>query len=104
MFITLLAQASPAAGSAPNPLASFVPIIFIFIIMYFLLFRPQMKRQKEQAAMANTLKTGDRVVTASGIHGMIANVKDRTVIVKVAENVKLEMDKSAITNVVKAEA
>ena len=50
------------------------------------------------------LKTGDRVVTASGIHGMISNVKDRSVIVKVADNVKLEMEKSAITNVVKAEA
>ncbi|MFL6529981.1 MAG: preprotein translocase subunit YajC [Chthoniobacterales bacterium] len=103
MFITLLAQASPAPAGA-NPLASFVPLIFIFIIMYFLLFRPQMKKQKEQASMASALKTGDRVVTASGIHGMIANVKDRTVIVKVADNVKLEMEKSAITNVIKAEA
>jgi len=103
MFIALLAQASPAPAG-PNPLASFVPIILIFVIMYFLLFRPQMKRQKEQAAMASSLKTGDRVVTASGIHGMISNVKERTVIVKVADNVKLEMEKSAITNVVKAEA
>ncbi|MDQ6860421.1 MAG: preprotein translocase subunit YajC [Verrucomicrobiota bacterium] len=102
MFIALLAQASPA--SAANPLASFIPLIFIFVIMYFVLFRPQMKRQKDQTAMANSLKTGDRVVTASGIHGMISNVKDRTVIVKVADNVKLEMEKSAITNVVKAEA
>jgi preprotein translocase subunit YajC len=104
MLITLLAQTPSASPAGPNPLASFVPIILIFIIMYFLLFRPQMKRQKEQAAMASALKTGDRVVTASGIHGMISNVKDRTVIVKVADNVKLEMEKSAITNVVKAEA
>ncbi len=103
MLTTFLAQASPAA-TGPNPLASFIPIILIFVIMYFLLFRPQMKRQKEQAAMAGSLKTGDRVVTASGIHGMISNVKDRTVIVKVADNVKLEMEKSAITNVVKVEA
>ncbi len=104
MLFTLLAQAPGPSPAAPNPLASFVPIILIFIIMYFLLFRPQMKRQKEQAAMAASLKTGDRVVTASGIHGMISNVKDRTVIVKVADNVKLEMEKSAIVNVVKAEA
>ncbi|HEY0368203.1 MAG TPA: preprotein translocase subunit YajC [Chthoniobacterales bacterium] len=102
MFITFLAQASPAAQ--PNPLANFVPLIFIFGIMFFVLIRPQMKRSKEQAALASSLKTGDRVVTASGIHGMIANVKDRTVIVKVADNVKLEMEKSAITNVLKAEA
>jgi preprotein translocase subunit YajC len=71
--------------------------------MYFLLFRPQIKRQKDQAAMASSLKTGDRVVTASGIHGMISNVKDRTVIVKVADNVKLEMEKSAITTIASAE-
>nr|MBA3386619.1 preprotein translocase subunit YajC [Chthoniobacterales bacterium] len=79
-----------------------VPIILIFIIMYFLLFRPQMKRQKEQARIVSSLKTGDRVVSASGIHGMISNVKDRTVIVKIADNVKIEMEKSAIATVVKA--
>jgi preprotein translocase subunit YajC len=99
MLLTLLAQA-PASGAA-NPLASFVPIILIFIIMYFLLFRPQMRRQKEQARLVSTLKTGDRVVTASGIHGLISNVKETTVIVKVADNVKIEMEKSAVTNVVK---
>ncbi len=101
MFISLLAQAATPAPAGANPLASFVPIILIFIIMYFLLFRPQMKKQKEQAAMASSIKTGDRIVTASGIHGMISNVKDRTVIVKIADNVKIEMEKSAITNVVK---
>ncbi len=103
MFITLLAQAASPAPAGPNPLASFVPIILIFVIMYFLLFRPQMRRQKEQAALVSQLKTGDRVVTASGIHGLISNVKDRTVIVKIADNVKIEMEKSAVTSVVKAE-
>ena len=100
--MTFLAQAQTAApaGAGPNPLASFIPIILIFIIMYFLLFRPQMRRQKEQRNLVATLKTGDRVVTASGIHGMITNVKDTTVTVKVADNVKLEMEKSAVTNVV----
>ena len=104
MLTFLLAQtpaASPAA--AANPLASFIPIILIFIIMYFLLFRPQMRRQKEQARIVSALKTGDRVVTASGIHGMITNVKDTTVTVKVADNVKIEMEKSAVTNVVKSD-
>ncbi len=103
MFITLLAQAASPAPAGPNPLASFVPIILIFVIMYFLLFRPQMRRQKEQAALVSALKTGDRVVTASGIHGLISNVKERTVIVKIADNVKIEMEKSAVTSVVKAE-
>ena len=105
MLLTfLLAQAPAGSPAAPSPLASFVPIILIFVIMYFLLFRPQMKRQKEQARLVSALKTGDDVVTASGIHGRITNVKDRTVTLKIAENVKIEMEKSAITSVIKAEA
>ena len=78
-----------------------LPFVFIFIIMYYVMLRPQMRRQKEQAKLVSALKTGDRVVTASGIHGLISNVKDTTVIVKVADNVKLEMEKTAVTNVVK---
>ena len=102
MLLTFLAQttASPAA-SASNPLASFVPLILIFVIMYFVLFRPQMRRQKELARLVSALKTGDRVVTDSVIHGLISNVKETTVIVKVADNVKLEMEKTAVTTVVK---
>lgn len=104
MLHAFLAQAQTAAppGGAGNPLASFVPIIFIFIIMYFVLFRPQMRRQKEQQRLVSSLKTGDRVVTNGGIHGLISNVKDTTVIVKVADNVKLEMEKSAISTVLKS--
>ena len=69
--------------------------------MYFVLFRPQMRRQKEQRRLISSLKTGDRAVTSAGIHGMITNVKDTTVTVKVADNVKIEMEKSAVTNVLK---
>lgn len=97
-----LAQAAAPAGAAPNPIASFIPIILIFVIMYFVLFRPQMRRQKEQARLVSSIKTGDRVITSSGIHGMVTNVKDTTVTVKVADNVKLEMEKTAVTNVVKS--
>lgn len=104
MITAFLAQAAPAAPSGPSPLTSFVPIILIFVIMYFLLFRPQMRRQKEQARLVSALKTGDRVVTASGIHGLISNVKERTVTVKIADNVKIEMDKTAIANVVNADS
>ena len=72
------------------------------IIFYFIGIRPQARRQKEQQQLITALKTGDRVVTSSGIHGLIANVKDSTVIVKVADNVKIEMEKSAIASVAKA--
>jgi preprotein translocase subunit YajC len=79
----------------------FVPLIFIFIIMYFVMIRPQKKRQEQQQKLIGNLRTGDRVVTNAGIHGLISNVKETTVLVKVADNVKIEMDKSAITNVLK---
>ena len=79
----------------------FVPLIFIFIIMYFVMIRPQKKRQEQQQKLIGSLKTGDRVVTNAGIHGLIANVKETTVLVKVADNVKIEIDKSAVTNVLK---
>jgi preprotein translocase subunit YajC len=72
------------------------------IIFYFIGIRPQARRQKEQQQLISALKTGDRVVTSSGIHGLIANVKESTVIVKVADNVKIEMEKSAIASVAKA--
>ena len=100
MLSFLFAQAAPA--SPGGGIAAFVPFIFIFVIMYFVLLRPQMKRQKDQQRLVSALKTGDRVVTSAGIHGLISNVKETTVIVKVADNVKLEMEKSAIATVLKS--
>jgi preprotein translocase subunit YajC len=99
---TLFAQAPAAPSPTGTGIATFVPFIFIFIIMYFVLLRPQMRRQKDQQRLVSALKTGDRVVTNAGIHGLISNVKETTVIVKVADNVKIEMEKSAVTNVLKS--
>ena len=105
MFALFLAQApAPAPSGVGSGLFGILPFIFIFVIMYYVVLRPQMRRQKEQARLVAALKTGDRVVTSSGIHGLISNVKDTTVIVKVADNVKIEMEKTAVTNVVKTDA
>jgi preprotein translocase subunit YajC len=105
MLHALLAQAqSPAPTGPGGGIGFFVPFIFIFIIMYFVMFRPQKKRQEQQQKLISTLKTGDRVVTNGGIHGLISNVKETTVIVKVADNVKIEMEKSAITTVVSTQS
>jgi preprotein translocase subunit YajC len=104
MFQTFLAQAQSAAPpSMPGGgIGSFfVPLIFIFVIMYFVMIRPQKKRQEQQQKLIGSLKTGDRVVTNAGIHGLISNVKENTVLVKVADNVKIEMDKAAIATVLK---
>jgi preprotein translocase subunit YajC len=103
LFFIILADAAPAAGASPggfNP-SSIVYIICISAIFYFLAIRPQSLRQKEQDALVKSIKTGDRVITSSGIHGMISNVKDSTVIVKIADNVKIELEKSSIGSVVK---
>ena len=103
MLHALLAQAqSPAPTGPGGGIGFFVPFIFIFIIMYFVMFRPQKRRQEQQQKLIASLKTGDRVITNGGIHGLISNVKETTVIVKVADNVKIEMEKSAVTNVVKS--
>ena len=109
MLHAILAQAQSAAPGA-NPqspaggIGFFVPFIFVFIIMYFIMIRPQARRQKEQQRLVSSLKTGDHVVTNAGIHGLISNVKETTVIVKVADNVKIEMEKSAVTTVLKSES
>ena len=103
MLAIFLAQApAPASPGPGGGLLSILPFVFIFVIMYYVMLRPQMRRQKEAARLVSALKTGDRVITSSGIHGLISNVKDTTVIVKVADNVKLEMEKTAVTNVVKS--
>jgi preprotein translocase subunit YajC len=98
----LIAQAATEGAPAPNPLMSFLPLIFIFVIFYFLLIRPQQKKQKEHAKLVSSLKSGDRVVTTAGIHGLITNVKETTITLKVADNVKMEFDKAAVVTVQKA--
>ncbi len=78
-----------------------VPFLCIGAIFYFLMIRPQQKKQKEHQALVSTLKTGDKVVACGGIHGMISNVKETTVILKVADNMKMEVDKASIGTVSK---
>lgn len=100
--LLIFAQAStPASQQGPGPLGTFVPMILIFVIFYFLLIRPQQKKQKEHQKLVASLQSGDDVVTNAGIHGTVTNIKERTVIVKVADNVKIEFDRSSIVTVVR---
>jgi len=78
-----------------------MPIFLIFGVMYFLLIRPQMKQQRELSQMQAKLKKNDEVITTGGIHGTIANIKDRTITLRVDDNVRLEVDKTAVTRLVK---
>ena len=90
------------SSSGAAILANFLPIILIFVIFYFMLIRPQQKKQKEFAKMLSELKKNDEVVTNGGIHGTILNVKDDTLILKIDDNVKIEINKSAIGYVKKS--
>lgn len=69
------------------------------VMFYFLLIRPQQKQRKEMAARIASLQSGDKVVTTSGIHGIVHNVKEQTVVIKVAEGTMLEFDKAAVASV-----
>lgn len=111
--ILILAQAA-ASSAAPagntggggglGGLGGLVPMVCLVVIFYFLIIRPQNQKQKQHQALVSALKTGDKVVTSGGIHGMISNVKETTVIVKIADNVKVEVDRASITSVSKETA
>ena len=79
-----------------NPIMSLMPIIVIFVIFYMLLIRPQKKTQEEHKKMIGALKKNDEVVTTGGIHGTVTNVKDNTIVMKIDDNVKIEIQKSAV--------
>ena len=104
--LTLAQAAAPANGQQLNPLLQALPTFFFMaVIFYFLLIRPQQKRAKEQAALISSMRSGDEVVV-NGMHGIVANPREadsKTVLVKFAENVKIEVDKSAVTTVLKAD-
>jgi preprotein translocase subunit YajC len=99
----LLAMAPPS-GTEANPQGQMIQMIGMFAILgvmfYFLLIRPQQKQKKEQENLMKNIKSGDRVLMTSGIYGIIANVKEKTFVVKIAENVKIEVLKSAVSGVV----
>ena len=93
-FPALLAQ-----QSGGNPLGLAVPMILMFVMMYFLMIRPQQKRQKDLQRQIEAMKIGDQVITSGGIHGLVSNKADKTVTVKIADNVKVKFDQSSISKV-----
>lgn len=88
-------------GANPGMLSNLFPIALVFLIFYFILIRPQQKQQKEFKAMVDALKKNDEVVTIGGVYGTIVNVKDKTFIIRVDDNTRIEIDKSAVARVEK---
>jgi preprotein translocase subunit YajC len=95
-----LQQAAPA--SAPtNPLMSFLPLVFIVAIFYFLVFMPMQKQKKQQAQMLSNLQTGTDVLTTGGIIGTIVSLTDTTLVLRVKpDNIKLQVSRSAVASLV----
>ena len=97
-ILSLVALMQSGGQQGGGTLGFLLPMVLIFAIMYFLIFRPQAKKQKQQQAMIEAIKKGDKVVTAGGIYGTVAGIKEKekTLIVKIAVNVKIEVTKSSI--------
>jgi preprotein translocase subunit YajC len=97
VFISNAYAQTAAAGGPDSGLFSFLPIILMFVILYFLMIRPQMKRQKEQKSMIDALGKGDEVITAGGVLGKITKVSEVYVTLEVADNTEIVVQKAAIT-------
>jgi preprotein translocase subunit YajC len=97
-FVYLFFMGQPAAGTAgqSNPLITFLPLILVFVVFYFFMIRPQMKKQKDMNNYRSSLQKGDKVVTTGGIYGRVAEVKDNYVMLEVGGDLKLKVDKSAL--------
>ena len=89
------------AAVQPSPILQFLPLVFLFVIFYFLLIRPQQKKQKEHNDMLAKLDKNQEVITAGGIHGTVVSVTDKTVVLRIADNVKVEFEKVSVTQVKK---
>ena len=80
----------------PNPNTMIVPFVFMMVVFYFLIIRPQRKKQKEHENMIKELKKNDEIVTSGGIHGTIINVKEKTFVIRVDENSKIEINQDSV--------
>lgn len=97
MISTAFAQASTA--SVQSNLMSFAPLVLMFVALYFIMIRPQMKRQKEHRNMISALSKGDEVITGSGIVGTIIKVDESYINLQIADNVEVKMQKNAVVMV-----
>ncbi len=95
MSVLLQAAAAPGAGGMGG-YSSILMMVLIFVVFYFFMIRPQTKRQKEIKKQREAMKPGDSVVTSGGIYGKVKDIKETTVIVEIAENVRIKVDKNSV--------
>lgn len=98
MFQVLMMSPPAQGGEQPSIWPTILMFGAIIVIFYFLLIRPQQKRQKEQQKMIESIKKGDKVITLSGIHGTVTDMDDKTMVLQIADNVKVRFERSAIAS------
>ncbi|MBI5592190.1 MAG: preprotein translocase subunit YajC [Deltaproteobacteria bacterium] len=96
------------AGGAASPgsaggLASFIPLVLMFVIFYFLLIRPQQKKTKEHRDMVAGIKKGDRIITSGGIHGQVTSVDDTTLTVEISDKVRVKLNRANVAGMVQTQ-
>ncbi len=95
-----MGQGGAPAGQGGGGFSAFVPLILMFVIFYFLLIRPQQKKAKEHQEMINNLKKGDRILTGGGIHGRITSTDDSTLVVEIADKVRVKLNRGSVAALV----
>jgi preprotein translocase subunit YajC len=93
-LLSIILQA-PAANQ-PNALTSLLPLLLIIVVFYFFMIRPQVKKQKELKTYRSSIQKGEKIVTTGGIYGKVTDVKDQTITVEIADNVRIKIDKNAV--------
>ena len=101
LLLLTMAQPGQGGGSEGGFVSTIVMFGLIIGIFYFLILRPQQKRQKERQKLLDSVKKGDKIITAGGLHGLIAGVDDKTLLIQVADNVKLKFDRSAVATIIR---
>ena len=99
MWISNAFAQAPAAGADSGGLMSFLPLILMFAVLYFIMIRPQMKRQKEHKAMIDALAKGDEIATAGGLLGKVTKLADATVSIEIAAGVEVQLQRQAVVQV-----
>jgi preprotein translocase subunit YajC len=95
-YILLMGQPASSSGGQGNAWISFLPLLLVFVVFYFFMIRPQMKKRKDMNNYRSSLKKGDKVVTTGGIYGRIHEVKDNYVMMDAGGDVRLKVDKNAL--------
>ena len=101
--VHLLAM-TPQGQGGGGLMSTLIMFGLIFFIFYFMILRPQQKRQKDRKKMLEAVKKGDKIVTVGGVHGTVMGIDDKTILVQVAENVKIKLEKTAVSSITSGDA